>query len=208
MKAYCTALMCGVLLLSGSNALARSTKPVVETVELSQSAWLEKIETSLAETHTFRARFTQEAEQNGVSTGEVSLQRPGQMRFSYDPPSPLLLVASEGKVIFQDRSIGQVTSIPLEHTPLGLLLRPDPHFSGDVSVIGFTQERNEIRLRVTKTEAPGEGEMTLDFSKKPLMLKGWSVLDAQGHRTSVFFTRIQTGIKLSPSLFALPKEED
>lgn len=208
MKAYYTALMCGALLLLSSNALARSTKQISEAVELSQQVWLEKIEASLAETHTFRARFTQEAEQNGVSTGEVSLQRPGQMRFSYDPPSPLLLVASEGKVVFQDRSIGQITSIPVEHTPLGLLLRPDPRFSGDVSVIGFTQERNEIRLRVTKTDSPGEGEMTLYFSKKPLILKGWSVLDAQGHRTSVFFTRPQMGIKLSPSLFVLPKEED
>ncbi|MCT6844953.1 outer membrane lipoprotein carrier protein LolA [Bombella apis] len=199
-------MACGVAFAVGGmgNPALAAGVPLTQA----QQGWVHRIESSLAATKTFQARFEQVTEHDGASTGTVLLERPGKMRFSYDPPSPLLLVANEGKVVFQDRSIGQITTIPLDHTPLGLLLRPDPRFSGDVSILGYEQQNSEIQLRVTRTENPGEGEMTLFFSTRPLSLKGWTVLDAQGHRTIVHFSSVQTGISVPSSSFVLPKDED
>ncbi|MCX8666554.1 outer membrane lipoprotein carrier protein LolA [Acetobacteraceae bacterium B3987] len=198
----------GVAFALGGAALPVRQAVAGVSLTSSQQGWVHKIEASLAATKTFQARFEQVTEQDGTSTGAVLLERPGKMRFSYDPPSPLLLVANDGKVVFQDHSIGQVTTIPLDHTPLGLLLRPDPRFSGDVSILGYEQQNDEIQIRVTKTENPGEGEMTLFFATHPLSLKGWTVLDAQGHRTVVHFSGAQTGVSIPPSSFVLPKDED
>ncbi|MCX5615839.1 outer membrane lipoprotein carrier protein LolA [Bombella sp. TMW 2.2559] len=201
-------MACGLALAFGGTVMSGPQAVAAASLTSAQQVWVHRIESSLADTKNFQARFEQVTEQDGRSTGTVLLERPGKMRFSYDPPSPLLLVANEGKVVFQDRSIGQITTIPLDHTPLGLLLRPDPRFSGDVSILGYEQHGSEIELRVTRTENPGEGEMTLFFSTHPLSLKGWTVLDAQGHRTVVHFSNIQTGISVSEDSFILPKDED
>lgn len=201
-------MACGLACALGGAVMPEAQAEAAASLTPAQQGWVYRIESSLADTKNFQARFEQVTEQDGRSTGTVLLERPGKMRFSYDPPSPLLLVANEGKVVFQDRSIGQVTTIPLDHTPLGLLLRPDPRFSGDVSILGYEQHGSEIELRVTRTENPGEGEMTLFFSTRPLSLKGWTVLDAQGHRTVVHFSDIRTGISVPEASFALPKDED
>ncbi len=207
MKHIITACAMAISLGGGVMALGKEAYAAASLTP-AQQGWVHKIESSLKATKTFQARFEQVSEQNGTATGTVLLERPGQMRFSYDPPSPLLLVANEGKVVFQDRSIGQVTTIPLEHTPLGLLLRPDPRFSGDVTILDYEQRGNEIRLRVTRTENPSEGEMTLYFAAQPLTLKGWTVLDAQSHKTVVHFTNIRTGMPIAAGQFTLPKEDD
>lgn len=199
---------CGLALVLGGTVVPGRQAEAAASLTPAQQGWVDRIETSLAETKSFQARFEQLTEQDGRSVGTVLLERPGRMRFSYDPPSPLLLVANDGRVVFQDRSIGQITTIPLDHTPLGLLLRPNPRFSGDVSILGYEQHGSEIQLRVTRTENPGEGEMTLFFSTRPLGLKGWTVLDAQGHRTVVHFSDARTGVSIPESSFDLPKDED
>src|SRR3712207_6871131 len=42
--------------------------------------------------------------------------RPGRMRFEYDPPEPLLLVASHGQFLLYDRELRQPTTRSEEHT--------------------------------------------------------------------------------------------
>ena len=59
------------------------------------------------------------------------MERPGRMRFQYDPPSPLLMVAGHGLFFFHDSQINQTTNLPLGATPLGILLRDNMTLSGD-----------------------------------------------------------------------------
>ena len=57
------------------------------------------------------------------------------MRFDYDPPSKILLVApGDWRLIFYDGSIQQVNVIPIGETPLGFLLSQDVKLDGDVTV--------------------------------------------------------------------------
>ncbi|UMM63319.1 LolA family protein [Aristophania vespae] len=172
-----------------------------------QQVWVSKIEQNLTQIQSFQARFRQTSPKGEGSSGTVILVRPGRVRFNYDAPSPLLLVANQGKVVFQDRSIDQITTLPLKRTPLGLLLRPDPHLTGDVTITSFHEIKGQIQLRVVRTAAPQEGELTLYFSKTPLALLGWSVLDAQGASTHIQLSDIQTGINVDPQIFTLPKAE-
>ncbi|MXV44532.1 outer membrane lipoprotein carrier protein LolA [Saccharibacter sp. 17.LH.SD] len=178
------------------------------TLTPTQHMWVHRIEESLAHTRTVQARFHQVTPDNGqASDGDVTLERPGHMRFSYDPPSPLLLVANQGKVVFQDRSIDQITTIPLQRTPLGLLMQPNPRFSGDVTITGFSQDRNMIQLKVIRTASPSEGELTLFFTASPLALQGWDLFDTQGHQTQIRLSNIKVGGSVKPELFTLPKAD-
>ncbi|MBS0993660.1 outer membrane lipoprotein carrier protein LolA [Gluconobacter cerinus] len=170
--------------------------------------WVARVQDTLAQITTLQARFQQIAPDGKAVAGTATLDRPGRMRFDYDSPSPLLLVANDGKVVFQDRSVGQVTVMPLDRTPLGLLLRPDLKLSGDVTVTGFERKNGQINLQVEKTESPGEGNLTLMFSEAPLALLGWEVVDAQGRTTRIALSDIRMGGSVSQSLFTLPKSED
>ncbi|WP_242403570.1 LolA family protein [Asaia platycodi] len=155
-----------------------------------------------------QARFQQIAPDGERTTGTAWLDRPGRMRFDYDKPSPLLLIANQGQIVYQDRELGQVTTLPLDRTPLGLLLRPDLRLSGDVTVTGFQHDKGLVQVTLVRTATPSEGSLTLIFADTPLTLKSWVVKDAQGRETQIDLFNVASNPSLSESLFALPKEQD
>ncbi|MFT8807659.1 LolA family protein [Gluconobacter sp.] len=169
--------------------------------------WVSRIEETLGKVTTLQARFRQTAADGSTTMGTATLDRPGRMRFDYDKPSPLLLVANDGRVVFQDRSVDQVTTIPLDRTPLGLLLRPELKLSGDVTVTGFEHRDGQIRVQVVRTQSAGEGTLTLVFSDAPLGLLGWSVVDAQGRTTTISLSDVRLGGNVPQSLFVLPQAD-
>lgn len=172
-----------------------------------QQKWITKIEQKLETVQTLQADFRQIAADGRVTTGRVLLARPGRIRFTYDPPSPVKLVANQGQVVFEDTSIGQRTTLPLEHSPLGLLLLPHPHFSGDVTVTSFKQVEDQIQLGVVRTHHEGEGSLTLFFATNPFSLEGWDVLDPQGRKTHIRLLNQKEGVSIAEHVFDLPKEE-
>ncbi|MDG6095548.1 outer membrane lipoprotein carrier protein LolA [Acetobacter sp. AN02] len=167
--------------------------------------WLARIEDQLNTVTTLQARFRQVAPDRAVTNGTVWLSRPGKMRFEYDKPSPLLLVASGGKVVFRDSQLDQTTEIPQERTPLGLLLGSHVAFSGPVTVTGFSHQGGFIHVTVVRTASPGDGSLTLVFREAPLALVSWTVLDAQGRQTEVSLSDIRPGAPAPASLFVLPR---
>ncbi|GAN53247.1 LolA family protein [Tanticharoenia sakaeratensis] len=170
--------------------------------------WIDRIQDQLGTITTLQARFQQIAPDGRRSTGMASMSRPGRMRFDYDKPSPLLLVANQGQVVYQDRDIGQVTTIPLDRTPLGLLLAPTIALSGAVTITGFSHRNGQIQMTLVRTATPGEGSLTLLLNDHPLSLHGWVANDAQGRETEIDLFDIRTPASLPASLFDLPKQQD
>jgi outer membrane lipoprotein-sorting protein len=150
---------------------------------------------------SLKAQFLQIGPDGGTSTGTMWLVRPGRLRFQYNPPSPLLLVASHGLVVFRDNKLDQTSNIPEGQTPLGLLLRDKISLTGDVTVTDFQRPPGLIDITLVKTAAPGDGSLTLVFDANPLALTGWSVVDAQGRETRIRLTDITFGGSYDNSMF-------
>ena len=129
---------------------------------------LGRIETYLDSLRTLKAHFLQVAPNGALSQGTVWLDRPGRMRFQYDPPSPLLLVAGHGLVVFNDRSLNQTSNIPIGKTPLGILLADHVRLQGDVTVTGMQHLPGQIQVSLVRTASPGDGTLTLIFADNPL----------------------------------------
>jgi outer membrane lipoprotein-sorting protein len=165
------------------------------------SADLARIETYLDSLRTLKAHFLQAAPNGAISQGTAWLDRPGRMRFQYDPPSPLLLVAGHGLVVFHDKSLNQTTNIPISRTPLGILLADNVHLSGDVTVMGMQRLPGQIQVNLVRTASPGDGTLTLIFADNPLALRQWTVLDAQRQETRVTLYNVETGGKFDAKLF-------
>ena len=150
---------------------------------------------------TLKARFLQVAPDGAVTQGTVWLDRPGRMRFEYDKPSPLLLVAGGGSVIFHDSQLDQTTRIPVGQTPLGLLLADAIRLSGDVTLTDFSRPPGQLQMTLVRTKSPGEGSLTLMLNAAPLALTGWSVVDAQGRETRLRMSGAQLGGSYDQKLF-------
>jgi len=162
---------------------------------------LSRIETYLDGLRTLKAAFLQVAPNGAISRGTAWLERPGHMRFQYDPPSPLLLVAGHGLVVFHDSKLNQTSNIPLSQTPLGILLADHVRLQGDVTVTGMQHLPGQIQLSLVRTATPGDGTLTLIFADNPLALRQWTVLDAQRQETRVTLYNVETGGKFDPKLF-------
>ena len=120
------------------------------------------------------------------------------MRFQYDPPSPLLLVAGHGLVVFHDKSLNQTSNIPLGRTPLGILLADHVRLQGDVTVTGMQRLPGQIQVSLVRTASAGDGTLTLIFADNPLTLRQWTVLDAQRQETRVTLYNVETGGQFDP----------
>jgi outer membrane lipoprotein-sorting protein len=164
-------------------------------------AVLQQIQAYLNSIHSLKARFLQIAPDGSQSGGTVWLERPGRMRFQYDAPSPFLLVAGAGLLVFHDSQLQQTTNIPLGSTPLGILLAADISLSGDITVTGFSHPPGQYQLSVVRTASPGDGTLTMVFSDDPLSLRGWTVVDAQRRETRVSLYDVQLGGQFDASLF-------
>ena len=176
-------------------------QPVEAALTPADRGWVERVQDTLARITTLKARFLQIAPDGRTSQGTAWLDRPGRMRFEYDKPSPLLLVAGGGKVVFNDSQLKQTTVLPLDKTPVGLLLRPDLTLTGDVTLTAFSHAGGELQLTLVRTASPGDGSLTLIFSDQPLALRSWSVIDAQGRQTRVDLYDVTLGGVLPQSLF-------
>ncbi|MDE2004935.1 MAG: outer membrane lipoprotein carrier protein LolA [Rhodospirillales bacterium] len=164
-------------------------------------ATLDAIAATLNAIHTMKAHFLQVAPDGSVSEGTAWVERPGHMRFQYAPPSPFLLVAGSGLVMFQDSSLHQTSTVPLGRTPLGILLAPHITLDGAVRVTALRHLPGEVAVTLIRAANPEQGSLTLVFSTSPMTLRQWSVLDAQHQRTTVTLYNQETGGRFDPSLF-------
>ena len=165
------------------------------------AATIHQVENYLNGLTSLRARFLQIAQDNATVHGTMWLVRPGRMRFQYDPPSPLLLVASHGLAVLHDSKLNDTRNVPVAQTPLGLLLRDKITLSGDVTVTGFSHQAGVIQVTLVKTASPGDGSLSLLLEDHPLALTGWSVVDAQGRETQVRLSDTVLGGSYDNSIF-------
>ncbi len=163
---------------------------------------LVRLEVSLNSIKTIRARFLQVSSNGAYTEGMLHLSRPGRMRLEYDLPNPIMVIADGSSLIYIDRELEQATAVLLSLTPADILLKDNFSFiSKDVLITGFQRSPGVLRMSMVKTDDPLEGKLTLIFSDKPLELRKWSVVDAQGITTTVSLLGPEFGLKLDPELF-------
>ena len=93
------------------------TPSFADELSLAQlSEYLNKMTTAQSSFHQINADGSQD-------TGDIYIQRPGRIRFEYDPPnSALVLAVSNTLSVFDPQGDGMPQNYPLDKTPLGLVL--------------------------------------------------------------------------------------
>ena len=166
-----------------------------------QIADINRIEAYLNQMTTLDSRFVQIDPQGNFTEGTLFLSRPGKMRFEYDPPTPLLLVADGTWFIYVDKELEEVSHIPLDSTPAAFLLQEEISFRDQYKVTGISSGNALVTIEVTDRYAPENGKVMLVFEDRPLQLKQWTVTDAQGLDTRVTLINSRFGRELDDELF-------
>ncbi|HEX3573676.1 MAG TPA: outer membrane lipoprotein carrier protein LolA [Rhodopila sp.] len=194
-------LLCSAAAVLPLSLSARAAPPPAAALSANDQADIARIETYLNGLKSLKAHFMQVAGDGGISQGTAWLERPGRMRFQYDPPAPFLLIASHGQLSFHDASLGQTSNIPLSRTPLGILLADHVQLSGPVTVTAVQRLPGQVQVTLVRTNSPGDGSLTLIFADQPLALRQWTVVDAQRRETHVTLNNVQLGGTFDPQLF-------
>lgn len=166
-----------------------------------QQAEVDRIEAYLNGIQSLAARFVQIGPNGELARGDLYMRRPGRLRFEYDPPTPILIVADGLWLVMHDKELGQVNRFPLYETPLGVLVAKTVDLQDGVDVRRVEQRSGILRITVVDSDRPEEGSLTIAFSDQPLALRQWHVLDAQGGVTNVALDEVRINVPLKPELF-------
>lgn len=153
---------------------------------------------------TLTGDFVQTAPSGAVVTGKVYLRRPGQIRFDYDDPSPITIVATGGLVYVENSDLETTDSYPLKKTPLRFLLSKKIDI-GDATLKSVDRQPETVAVTYASSEEDAEGEITLVFSAPDFSIEQWAVRDQQGGVTVVALAGVTQGGTLENRLFRAPE---
>ncbi|MDJ0968291.1 MAG: outer membrane lipoprotein carrier protein LolA [Kiloniellales bacterium] len=188
--------------LSGSSGAARA-ETGAQSVTLTEQdrADLARIERYLTDIRTLQSRFLQVSSVGVPVEGDLYLNRPGKMRFEYDPPYPAMLMADGLVLLYYDKELKEETYLPLWETPLWFLLRDEVVLDDSVRVVALERGPAVLRVTVEQNEETPQGRVTLVFADQPLTLKKWIVTDAQGVTTEVALIAPRVGVEIDDDIF-------
>jgi len=138
-----------------------------------EKADLDKVSAYLNAFHSLKADFTQIGPDGGVVQGQLVLQKPGQIRFEYRPPSPILIVATGGSVYVKNARLNTVDHYDLSDTPLGLLLNERVDLKTNKAVIGVAEQNGAIVVRARTSANRNNSNITLVFAMPGIELRQW-----------------------------------
>jgi outer membrane lipoprotein-sorting protein len=166
---------------------------------------LRQVEQSLAATQSMTARFTQTDGRGRTLAGDLSLKRPGKIRFEFARGANMLLVGDGRNLTFVDYEVGQKSSWPIARSPLAVLLSPQPNLSR-IARIERQANPNIVIVRARDARRPEFGTLILAFARNAaapggLKLEGWTAIDAQNRRTTVKLDGQRYNVPIAESAF-------
>ena len=171
---------------------------------------LERLSAYLNGIRTAEARFRQRNDDGSQSSGLLVMQRPGRMRFDYDDPLDVLVLASGGQIgIFDGASnLGKAERYPLNQTPLKLILERNVDLSNRAMVRQHSFDGRNTSVIVQDPKRRELGYIDLKFADDPIRLVGWRTVDGGGVTTELRFDEFKLGGQYPPQLFSIKSEEE
>jgi len=170
------------------------------------AALVQKAETYLNGITGLSGNFTQLA--NGKKdSGTFSMLRPGRVRLDYKA-APVQLISDGKDLYFYDKSLDQITTVPLTSTPAGILVRKNINLrTADIVVSDTTSDSDTFSLTMHIRDNDGLGHMSVVFDANPVKLRAWTVVDATGAKTDVSFSDLQVKTDFGKNYFQIQRHK-
>jgi outer membrane lipoprotein-sorting protein len=182
--------------------------PTTAAITPAQRTQVDKASAYLSSLQQLVGNFVQIGPDGSRVKGEFYIQKPGKIRFEYDPPSPIQIVADGESVIVRDRKLATQDLYPLSQTPLRFLLSDHIDLLKETNVVAVKSDDVFVTVVVEeKSAVVGTSRLMMMVGAKDFQLKQWTVTDPQGFDTTVAVYNLDTTKKPDPQLFPIPYQD-
>jgi outer membrane lipoprotein-sorting protein len=172
--------------------------------EAKQRALVDKVSAYLTRVQVMSGDFAQVGPDGRRSAGQFYMQKPGKIRFDYDSPSRIDIVADGSSVVVRDRKLATQDVYPLSQTPLRFLLADRIDLLKDTTVTAVSADDTYVTVVVEEKQALiGTSKLMMMFGAKDFQLKQWIVTDPQGYDTTVALSNLDTAKRPDPDMFKI-----
>ena len=174
------------------------------TLEPAQRALVDKVSAYLTRVQVMSGDFVQVGPDGAKSTGQFYVLKPGRVRFDYDLPSRIDIIADGSSVVVRDRKLATQDSYQLSQTPLRFLLADRIDLLRDTNVTAVYADDLFVTVVVEEKQVLiGTSRLMMMFSAKDFQLKQWVVTDPQGYDTTIAVSNLDTVRRPDPNMFRI-----
>ena len=169
-----------------------------------QRAIVDRVNGYLSGVAVLSGKFVQVGPDGGRTQGDFFISKPGKVRFEYDDPSPIELIADGQSVVVRDRRLATQDVYPLSQTPLRFLLSDRVDLTKDTQLVAVYADDVFITVVVEeKNGIVGTSRLMIMFTATDMQLKQWTVTDPQGYDTTVAVYNLDSSRRPDPSMFKI-----
>ena len=173
---------------------------------LAQARIAQKIADHFASVKTMSGEFVQFGPRGEQTGGKFYIQRPGKIRFNYEPPSGYKVISDGKSVVIDNSKLNTMDLYPLSKTPLKLLLDERIDLSGK-KVKSVKEEDDLTTIQLADRQFFGNSTITMMFDPKSYDLRQWTITDPQGKDTTVMIFNVKNGVPMDDKVFQIPYDD-
>ena len=168
---------------------ARGKQPPPAT----QEEAVERLNAYLNSFQTLQGNFIQHAANGRRLEGRIYIQRPGKMRFEYEPPTTTEVIADGTSVAVRDKRLATQDIYSIGQTPLKFLVREKMDLAREGTLKGASIDGDLLTVRLEdRSTLGGTSKITLKFDLVANELRQWVVVDPQGYETAISLYNLDT----------------
>lgn len=177
---------------------------IFTTFDAKQKADAARVSAYLSSLSTLVGNFVQVGPDGSKLNGDFYIMKPGKVRFEYDSPSPISMIADGQSLVVRDRKLATQDVYPLSQTPLRYLLSDKIDLLRDTNVVAISSDDLYISIIIEEKNAViGTSRLMLMVGVKDGQLKQWTVTDPQGYDTTVAIYNLDTTRRPDPTMFKI-----
>jgi outer membrane lipoprotein-sorting protein len=185
---------------------AASLAPALGYAQSADNTAAQKIADHFSSVKTMMGEFVQFGPRGEQTGGKFFIQRPGKLRFNFEDPSPVRVIADGNNVAIGNTKLKTWDLYPLSKTPLSLLLATKIDLSNQM-VRNVKQEPDLTTIVLGNKSVFGDSTITMMFDSKTFDLRQWTITDAQNKDTSVMVYNVREGVSLDDKVFTIPYDD-
>jgi len=190
--------------VSPFRSASRPSSDVGGAFDPSQRALANKVSNYLSSITILTGNFVQIGPDGRRTAGQLFIQKPGKVRFEYDPPSPIDIIADGQSVAVRDRKLATQDVYQLSQTPLRYLLADRIDLLRDTNVVAVSADETYVTITIEEKQALiGTSRLMVMFDAKDFRLKQWTITDPQGFDTTVAVSNLDSSRRPDPNLFKI-----
>jgi outer membrane lipoprotein-sorting protein len=189
--------------LAAAFALVTPAAALDREMTAEETALIQEINAHNSAIKTMVGRFLQIDTQGKRIEGTFFLERPGKIRFRYNPPSREEIISVGRGFYVIDRKEETQYAYPQDKVPLRQFLESDINlFKANITAIDQSADYASVTL--SEDTPAGTVVVSLVFDKESKDLRQWTLVDPSGSELTFSLYDVEFGVEIPRSFFSIP----